>query len=163
MNKELKQIILDLEELYSFINESRISKELKGYAHLVYEDLKLQINQSLQRNEPMKVTFYKIDETDVFDCHNCKTTIYFDDYKDHKYCMNCGQKLTFVKLFKSIEFGKNPLLHICIKQGKITLFEGHLTDIKTRFTKEKWESLYELKVKDERMFFETYVIELEVK
>jgi hypothetical protein len=155
-----------LEALNKIANHVNYKETHNGYYENMYADYPQEfelLKQALQRNEPMKVTFYKIDETDVFDCHNCKTTIYFDDYKDHKYCMNCGQKLTFVKLFKSIEFGKNPLLHICIKQGKITLFEGHLTDIKTRFTKEKWESLYELKVKDERMFFETYVIELEVE
>ena len=48
MNKELEALLNDVDTLHSFIINSRISKELKGWAYSSYQDLKTDIKQALK-------------------------------------------------------------------------------------------------------------------
>ena len=91
MSKELKLITLVLENLYSFIDDSRISKEKKGYALEMKNDLKLEIKKALKRNEPLKVN-HKEDKgiTTVGTCGNCGGLV--NEVNDN-YCSLCGQRL----------------------------------------------------------------------
>jgi len=48
MSKELEALLNDVDTLHSFIINSRISKELKGWAYSSYQDLKTDIKQALE-------------------------------------------------------------------------------------------------------------------
>lgn len=53
------------------------------------------VEQTLKRNEPMKVTQTSNEQDfSLFDCPNCGTTMYYvNDLEDFKFCIECGQKL----------------------------------------------------------------------
>ena len=94
MSKELELIILELENLYSFIDNSKISKRLKGYAIEMKNDLKLEIEKALKRNNTMKVIRVKNNSIMGYanKCPNCDIQFHFMN-ENVKYCPNCGQKL----------------------------------------------------------------------
>jgi len=61
-----------------------------GYA-MLRKALDLAI-KSLDKSTPMKPKVIDEDKQ-TFDCPRCGTTIYADNVKDFKYCLDCGQRL----------------------------------------------------------------------
>ena len=61
---------------------------------LMNEDYKL-IKELVERATPKKVIYHN-EDVRYFDCPSCKTAISYDnDVKDHKYCLDCGQALSW--------------------------------------------------------------------
>ena len=96
MSKELEQEVMlyQLDDLYSFIKESRISKDRKYFANSIYRELKIFLKQALSTPTSDEIVKFE------FCCPYCESkdvnTIGAEGYDN--LCKNCG------KLFEDEEF-----------------------------------------------------------
>lgn len=86
---------MDIEKSISFLKNS-VTRD-SGFSPIFIANMDIVIGY-VEEQLNNKPTSLKVTEIDVdygyFDCPNCDIPIWYgEEYLDHRYCLNCGQKL----------------------------------------------------------------------
>lgn len=97
-NEAIKGLMFLKEKLYNGIYADRLDcidyaisalKEIQQYREIGTVE---ECREAMKKQKPKKPTDYDGD-LGYFKCPSCGCSIMADEFSDHKYCLNCGQKL----------------------------------------------------------------------
>ena len=85
-----EDIEVALEDLDIMVEQSRLNLGMVGFLSIVHSANL--IKQTLEKQTPKEIV--SINDNESYFVCSCGFTVgYFEDSREHKYCLNCGQKI----------------------------------------------------------------------